>query len=67
MLGVYGYKTKKQLRGSVGQQLQYVETSLFDSEFKSNGSNVIVGPDAYRKRDWYAEVTCSNGIIVKVK
>lgn len=67
MLGVYGYKTKKQLRESVGQQLQYVETSMFGSEFKPNGNNVVVGPDAYNGRGWYADVTCSNGVITKVK
>ena len=67
MMGVYGYKTKKSLKESVGKPFQYVETSLFGEEFKPNGDNTVVGPDAYSKRDWYATVTCKDGIIVKVK
>ncbi|MFA6082652.1 MAG: hypothetical protein WC773_04590 [Patescibacteria group bacterium] len=67
MLGVIGYAKKKDLKAAVGKPLQFVETSLFGAEFKRDGSNIVVGPDAYHRRDWYAEVTCRNGVIVKVK
>jgi hypothetical protein len=61
------YATKKALKASVGQRFRYIETSLFGSEFKPNGDNTVVGPDPYNKRNWYATVTCADGIIVKVK
>ena len=67
MLGVSGYYKKRDLKASIGKTLRFVETSLFGSEYKPDGVNVVVGPDAYRKREWYAQVTCSNGIITKVK
>lgn len=67
MLGARGYATKKALKESVGKPLRYVETSMFGEEFKPNGSNAIVGPDAYKARNWYATVECRDGVIVKVK
>jgi len=67
MLGAVGYKTKKQLKESVGQPLRYVETSAFGEEYKPNGTLTIVGPDAYSRRDWFAEVEMENGIIKRVK
>lgn len=66
MLGVYGYNTKKELKAAVGQPLHYVETSMFGLEFRPNGTNTVVGPDAYYDRRWYATVTCKDGFIVKV-
>jgi hypothetical protein len=66
MLGTSGYKTKKDLKAAQGKPLRYVETSMFGAEFKPDGVNVVVGPCAYTKRSWYAQVTCRDGLIVKV-
>jgi hypothetical protein len=66
MLGVVGYKTKKDLKAAVGKRLHYVETSMFGEEYKSTGSFCVVGPDAYRDRKWYATVTMKDDVIVKV-
>lgn len=60
------YKTKKDLKASVGKRLRYVETSLFGAEFQENGQFCVVGPDPYRDRRWYATVTMENGLIKKV-
>jgi len=60
------YKTKKQLKQSVGQPLKYVETSLFGAEYKSNGTFCVAGNHT-TKRDWFAEVTMKDDKIVKVK
>jgi len=70
MLGTRGYKYKNDLKQSIGKSLNYVETSMFGLdglEFKPNGDNTVVGPDAYKTRNWYAVVTCKDGKIVKVK
>lgn len=60
------YKTKKELKENIGKPLRYVETSVFGQEYKPNGMFCVVGPDAYRDRKWYAEVTMKDGLIAKV-
>lgn len=65
MLGAT-YPTKKALKESVGKSLMYVETSMMGNEYKDNGTFNVVGPDAYKKRDWYATITMENGLIKKV-
>ena len=59
------YPTKKALKVSIGETLNYVETSMFGPEFKSNGTFCVVGPSPY-KRKWFAEVTMVDGLISKV-
>jgi hypothetical protein len=59
------YKTKKDLKASVGQPLRYVETSAFGPEYKADGKFAVVGPSPY-ERKWYAEVTMKDGKIAKV-
>lgn len=66
MMGA-SYKTKKDLKAAVGQSLRYEETSMFGSEYRDNGTFCVVGPDPYRNRKWYAEVTMKGGKIDKVK
>jgi hypothetical protein len=62
------YKTKKELKASLGSHLRYQETSIFGPEYPKDGTGyfVVVGPDAYQ-RNWFAEVTLENHLIVKVK
>lgn len=67
MLGARGYATKKDVKAAVGKRLRFVETSAFGAEYKENGDNLMVGPDAYNNRKWYATVTLKDGVIVKVK
>lgn len=64
-LAARGYKTKKSLKESVGKPFTYTETSMFGNQFKSDGTFCVVGPSA-TERKWYAEVTMSNGLIIKV-
>jgi hypothetical protein len=64
MIGA-NYKTKKDLKASVGKPLSYTETSMFGEEYKDNGSFCVVGPSPY-VRKWYANVTIKDGKIVKV-
>jgi len=40
---------------------------MFGPQFKPDGQNVVVGPDAQFKREWYATVWCKDGIITKVE
>ncbi len=65
MLGAT-YKTKKELKESVGKSLRYVETSMFGAEFKADGQFPVVGPCPFTKRNWYATVTMEGGLIKKV-
>jgi len=64
MIGL-DYKTKKELKASIGQSLSYIETSMFGSEYVSNGKLTGVGPSPYNRK-WYATVTIEDDKIVKV-
>lgn len=59
------YKTKKDLKASVGQELRYEETSFFGTEYKADGSFNVVGPSP-TERKWYATVMMVNGKIARV-
>jgi hypothetical protein len=64
-LAASGYKTKKDLKASVGKPLGYCETSFFGPEYKADGKFAVVGPSA-TERKWFAEVTMKEGLIAKV-
>ena len=66
MLGAR-YKSKKALKESIDQPLRFVETSFFGCEYKDTGVFTVVGPDPYTARNYFAQVTMKNGLIVKVK
>lgn len=59
------YKTKKDLKAAIGQELRYEETSIFGPEFKTDGKFCVVGPSPY-ERKWFAEVIMKDGKISKV-
>jgi hypothetical protein len=67
MIGASGYKTKKLLKASVGEPLNYVETSIAGAEYTPDGRFCVVGPCAYTSRKWYATVTMENGLIKRVE
>ena len=61
------YKTKKELKQSIGKEFRYRETSLFGSEYKTGQILVVVGPSEYERR-WYAQVWLNeDGTIRRVK
>jgi hypothetical protein len=64
MMGV-NYKTKKELKASIGKPLNYTETSAFGEEYKADGTFCAVH-SPYEKRDWFAEITMEKGLIKKV-
>jgi len=66
MLGALGYRTKKELKESVGKPLRFIETSAFGNEFKEDGKVTMVGPDADNDRKWFAEIEMEKGLIKKV-
>lgn len=64
MMGA-SYPTKKALKLAIGQELRYVETSMFGEEYKSDGTFCVVGPSP-NVRKWFASVTMKDGRISKV-
>ena len=66
---IFNYKSKKELKEHIGQQLDYIETSLFGDEFVLNGSMVGANrPHITGKgREFFAKVTMANGLIKEVK
>ena len=66
---ILNYKSKKELRENIGKSLNYTETSMFGSEYKSDGT--VVGSNRPHStdnegREFFAEVTLKNHIIQKV-
>ena len=57
------YKTKKELKENVGNELEYIETSFFGEEYKSTGT--ITGCN--KKRSWFANVIMQDDKIIQVK
>lgn len=66
MMGIRGFKTKKDLKAGIGREPRFIETSLFGPKYQGDGSYVVVGPDPYNNRRWYATVKVENGKIAKV-
>jgi hypothetical protein len=66
---VFNYPSKKALKECIGEPLRYLETSAFGSEYTDNGT--ITGANrpyiTGLGREFYAQVTMKDGIIVKVK
>jgi hypothetical protein len=65
---IFPYKSKKELKESIGERLNYIETSLFGNEYISNGE--LVGANrphiTNMGREFFAKVTLKDDIIVKV-
>ena len=63
------YKTKKELKESVGKELHYTETSLFGPEFKANGTFTGARRPHLQGggREFFAQITMKDGVIAKVK
>lgn len=66
---VFNYNSKKDLKACIGQQLNYIETSMFGAEYVADG--YMVGANrphiTGKGREFFAEVTMSEGLIAKVK
>lgn len=68
---VTGYKSKKELKAAIGQSLEYMETSLFGPEYKSDGEFSVAHSPAFginpNGREFFARVTMKDGKIAKVE
>lgn len=63
------YISKKALKESIGETLKYEETSMFGPEFKDDGTFCVSNRPSItgiKGREFFAEVTMTNGKISKV-
>ena len=65
MMGISGFKTKKELKSAIGTRPNFIETSIFGNEYKGDGTYVVVGPNPL-VRKWFAELIIVDGLIKKV-
>lgn len=65
---VVKYPSKKALKENIGQRLRYIETSLFGPEYKPDGVLTVANRPHItgQGREFFANVTMANGLIVKV-
>jgi|TARA_B100001250_G_scaffold374148_1_gene360786 hypothetical protein len=66
---VVNYPSKKNLKENIGKRLSYTETSIFGDEYESNGLLTVANRPHITGlgREFFAQVTIENDIIVKVK
>jgi|TARA_B100001989_G_C24507463_1_gene448481 hypothetical protein len=66
---VVNYPSKKNLKENIGKRLSYTETSIFGNEYESNGLLTVANRPHITGlgREFFAQVTIENDIIVKVK
>ena len=66
---VFNYESKKALKESIGKPLRYIETGIFGPEYRDNG--ILTGANrphiTGKGREFFANVTMANGLIVSVK
>jgi len=65
---IVGYRSKKELKAAVGTNLEYREHGL--DRFQPNGMNTVAHRPSITKcggKEFFAQVTCKDGIIEKVK
>lgn len=66
---IFDYPSKKVLKEQIGNRLRYIETSLFGSEYRSNGT--ITGANrphiTGKGKEFFANVTMQDDLIIKVK
>ena len=62
------YPSKKELKANVGQPLRYLETSVFGPEYRDNGTLTVANRPhiTHLGREFFAQVTLKDGLIVKV-
>jgi hypothetical protein len=66
---IFNYPSKKVLKENIGKRLDFIETSMFGPQYISNGT--LTGANRPHitgiGREFFANVTLENDIIVKVK
>tara|TARA_R110000744_G_scaffold46911_3_gene103517 strand:+ start:12448 stop:12654 length:207 start_codon:yes stop_codon:yes gene_type:complete len=62
------YDSKKLLKEAIGEPLSYSETSMFGEEYRSNGRFCVARRPHMQGggREYFAEVTMANDVIVNV-
>ena len=65
---IFDYPTKKVLKQNIGMPLNYIETTMFEPEYRLNGS--LTGCNrphmTTNKREFFANVVMKDGLIAKV-
>lgn len=66
---IFNYESKKIMKESIGQALNYTETSLFGNEFLNDGKFTGCNRPHLTgfKREFFAQVTMQAGKIFKVE
>jgi len=58
------------MKENIGNPLKYTETSMFGDQYESDGKFIGCNrpclPEGTGTREFFAEVTMSNGLIIKV-
>ena len=66
---IANYPSKKNCREHIGQELRYIETSLFGPEYKPDGRLTVANRPHItgQGREWFGIITMKAGKIAKVE
>lgn len=67
MTMIANYPTKKICKESIGKRLNYIETSVFGTEYKDNGV-LTVAHRPYitgRGKEWFGQIVMKDGRLAK--
>ena len=74
---IVNYESKKVLTKNIGKPLEYTETSMFGSEYKSNGkfsacnrpqiNTTLINRGILKAREFFTTVTMENDLIKKIE
>lgn len=65
---IANYPSKKACKEHTGKRLNYIETSMFGSEYKDNGVLTVCNRPhiTHNGREWFGQITMKDGLIFKV-
>jgi hypothetical protein len=65
---IANYPSKKACKENIGKRLHYIETSMFGSEYQSNGVLTVANRPhiTHNGKEWFGQVTMKDDLILKV-
>ena len=66
---IANYPSKKAAKEAIGKPLRYIETSMFEEEYRADGILTVANRPhiTHNGREWFGQITMESGLIKSVK
>ncbi len=66
---IVNYPSKKAAKEAIGKPLRYIETSMFEKEYRADGILTVANRPhiTHNGREWFGQITMESGLIKSVK